>query len=82
SKIRVRVGSDLDKAADVLLAVPQIRDVQKLEDCLSVTLDDGKGDDGMIARALVRGGIAVLELVPEQLRLDDAFLQLTKGMVH
>jgi len=82
SKVRVRVRGDLKQAADVLLAVPQVRDVKQFETYLSVTLGDGQGDDGLLAPALVRGGADVLELVPEQLRLDDAFLQLTKGMVH
>ena len=82
SKIRVCVAADLDKAADVLLSLPQIRDVQKLEDHLSVTLGDGMEENGVIAKALVGGGIAVTEVTPQQFKLDDAFLHLTKGMVH
>ncbi|HET6428875.1 MAG TPA: ABC transporter ATP-binding protein [Phycisphaerae bacterium] len=82
SKIRVRVRGDLQAAADVLLSVPQVRDVKQFETYLTVTLDDSQGDDGFVARALVNGGVALVELVPEQLRLDDAFLHLTKGMVH
>ena len=33
-------------------------------------------------RTLVGGGVDLVYLQPEQLKLDDAFLQLTKGIVH
>jgi hypothetical protein len=35
-----------------------------------------------VARTLVQNNFEVLSLVPEQIKLDDAFLQLTKGLVH
>ena len=81
-KIRVRVAGELDRAAEVLSSLPEVQNVQKLEDRISVTLRDGSSDDGRIAAALVSAGLKVVELVPEQLRLDDAFLQLTRGIVH
>ena len=43
---------------------------------------EGESTDGVIARTLVNGGVDLVYLQPEQLKLDDAFLQLTKGIVH
>jgi ABC-2 type transport system ATP-binding protein len=49
---------------------------------LLVTFKEGSNSDGVIARTLVNGGVDLVYLQPEQLKLDDAFLQLTKGIVH
>ncbi len=49
---------------------------------LLVTFKEGQNADGLIARTLVHGGVDLVSLQPEQLKLDDAFLQLTKGIVH
>jgi ABC-2 type transport system ATP-binding protein len=83
SKIRVKVGGDAQaKAVELLTALPQVATVNMLDDHIAVTFHDGQAGDGIIARTLVQAGLDVLSLVPEQLRLDDAFLQLTQGMVH
>jgi ABC-2 type transport system ATP-binding protein len=49
---------------------------------LLVTFKEGSNADGLIARTLVNAGVDLVYLQPEQLKLDDAFLQLTKGIVH
>jgi len=82
TKVRVRISGDLDKAVEMLSVLPEVQVVRKLEDRLSVTLREGGSDGGLIAKTLVQADIGLLELVPEQLKLDDAFLQLTKGIVH
>ncbi len=82
SKIRLRVGGDPDRAVNLLSALPQIQAVQKLDEHISVTFAEGAADDGLIAQTMVRAGLALLELVPERMRLDEAFLELTKGIVH
>jgi len=82
AQFRVCVVGDPGRAADVLTALPQIAEVKRLENALDVTLNDGEGNDGLIARTLVQAGIGVISLVPRQIKLDDAFLQLTKGIVH
>ena len=81
-KVRVRVANNIETAVELLSALPQVRDVEKLEGHISVTMRDGGDPDGLIARTLVQAGINVLELVPETLKLDEAFLQLTEGAVH
>jgi len=81
-KFSVRVVGDAEAAADVLRSLPEIADVQVSGDGLDVALREGVTGDGLIARTLVRAGIDVVAIVPRQLKLDDAFLQLTKGIVH
>ncbi len=82
SKVRVKVIGGDDKAIELLTALPQIQAVEAIGDYLAVTFREGEQTDGIIARTLVNGGVDLVSLQPEQLKLDDAFLQLTKGIVH
>ena len=82
SKVRVRVVNNQDKAVELLTALPQIRQVQVSGDYISVTFREGKDGDGIIARTLVNADLDIVSIQPERLKLDDAFLQLTKGVVH
>ena len=81
-KVRLRVAGDEEKAVKLLSALPAVESVERLEDAILVTLGDSGTEAGLIARTLVQGGVAVAELVPEKLKLDEAFLQLTEGLVH
>jgi len=82
SKIRVKVAANAAAAAEVLSALPQVQEAVLSGDQILVTIRDGEHANGLIARMLVNANFEVLSLVPEQLKLDDAFLQLTKGLVH
>ncbi len=82
SKVRVRVVNNQDKAVELLTALPQIRQVQVFGDYIAVTFREGKDGDGIIARTLVNADLDIVSIQPERLKLDDAFLQLTKGVVH
>jgi len=96
SKVRVKVLGDESRAVELLSALPQIQSVELLGtqpastgltpeaagSTLLVTFKEGANSDGLIARTLVTGGVDLVYLQPEQLKLDDAFLQLTKGIVH
>lgn len=82
SKVRVKVLGEDDRAVELLTALPQIQQVERIGDYLSVTFREGEQTDGVIARTLVTGGVDLVYLQPEQLKLDDAFLKLTKGIVH
>jgi ABC-2 type transport system ATP-binding protein len=81
-KVRVKVLGDPARAVEMRSALPQIQKVETVGDYLSVTFREGENIDGIIARTLVTGGVDLVYLHPEQLKLDDAFLQLTKGIVH
>jgi ABC-2 type transport system ATP-binding protein len=82
SKVRVKVVADESKAVELLNALPQIQQVENVGDYLSVTFREGAATDGLIARTLVTAGVDLVYLQPEQLKLDEAFLKLTKGIVH
>jgi ABC-2 type transport system ATP-binding protein len=82
SKVRVKVAANQEKAVELLSALPEIREVRIVDDYISVTFHEGKEGDGLIARILVNAKFDLVSLQPEQLKLDDAFLQLTKGIVH
>ena len=82
NKVRVKVVSSQDKAVQLLSALPQIRDVQSLEDQIVVTFQEGENGNGIIARTLVKADIDVISIEAERLKLDDAFLRLTEGVVH
>ena len=49
---------------------------------IAVTLRKEQKTDGIIARTLVNGNIDIVSLEPQHVKLDEAFLQLTKGIVH
>lgn len=80
--VRVCVASNHEKAVELLSVLPQVEDVKDLGQEISVSFRDGEDGDGLVARTLVEGDLNVVSLVPEKVKLDDAFLQLTKGIVH
>jgi ABC-2 type transport system ATP-binding protein len=82
SKVRVRVAEHQDKAIELLSALPQVRHVQTIGNEIAVTFHEGQHANGIIARTLVQADLDIISIQPERLKLDDAFLQLTKGMVH
>jgi ABC-2 type transport system ATP-binding protein len=82
SKVRVKVADSQDKAVELLTALPQISQVRISGDYIAVTLHEGQNGDGIIARTLVNADLDIISIQPEKLKLDDAFLQLTKGIVH
>jgi ABC-2 type transport system ATP-binding protein len=82
SKVRVRVANNQQHAIELLSALPDIEDVQSTGAYIAVTLRKDRNTDGIIARTLVNGNINIVSLEPQQVKLDEAFLQLTKGIVH
>jgi len=82
SKVRVKVASNQNKAVELLSALPQIHDVQVLGEDIAITFNEGQDGNGIIARTLVNADLDVIAIQPERIKLDDAFLQLTKGIVH
>jgi ABC-2 type transport system ATP-binding protein len=82
SKVRVRVADRTEEAVQALSALPGIASVQQVGDAIAVTFAEGQKADGLIASTLVRGGFEVVAVMPEELKLDDAFLTLTEGKVQ
>jgi len=81
-KVRVKVAEGADKAVELLSALPQVKQVQSVGDFIAVTFHDDQDGHGIIAKTLVKADMDIISIQPEQLKLDDAFLQLTKGIVH
>ena len=81
-KVKVRVVSNPDRAVELLSSLPQIQEVKLDGDHLDIIFEEGREGDGVIARTLVNGGLDVVSIEPEQVKLDTAFLQLTQGIVH
>ncbi|MBN2588521.1 MAG: ABC transporter ATP-binding protein [Sedimentisphaerales bacterium] len=82
TKVRVQVADNQEKAIELLSALPQIHQVQTNKNYISISFKEGENIDGLIARTLVNANLDVIAIQPEQIKLDDAFLQLTKGIVH
>jgi ABC-2 type transport system ATP-binding protein len=82
SKVRVRVANNQQRAIELLSALPDVEDVQSTGAYIAVTLRKDRNTDGIIARTLVNGNLDIVSLEPQQVKLDEAFLQLTKGIVH
>jgi len=81
-QFRVQVADRGARAGELLTALPQVADVHTTENTLDVTFKEDESHDGLIARTLVGAGIDVVSIVPKQVKLDDAFLHLTRGIVH
>lgn len=83
SKVRVTVVPEhRERALELLSSVPDIETVTDHTTHLLVNLTDGQIAGSIVAKTLVNGDVDILSIEPEKMKLDDAFLQLTKGIVH
>ena len=83
SKVHVTVAREhKERAIELLNAVPEIEQVTEHKSYLLVNFSDGQLAGNVVAKTLVHGNVDIVSIEPEKLKLDDAFLQLTKGMVH
>ncbi len=74
--------SQMEPAAQLLRARPQVRTVEVLEDHLEVVLGPAVEDYSLVARWLVEGGYDLLLLREEEVNLETAFMRLTRGTVQ
>ena len=82
NKVKVRVTGNQEMAIELLKGLSEIQEVKALDDHIAVTFYPDKPGDGIIAKTLVNGGIDIISLEPVRVKLDEAFLHLTKGIVH
>jgi ABC-type multidrug transport system ATPase subunit len=73
--LRVR-AEPLEKAGRVVEALPEVEGVATVDGALRVTTDPGAAP--AINGALVSAGIAVFELRPDRVSLEEVFLELTE----
>lgn len=80
--IHVQVVGDPYAAAALLLDDPSISRVDRNGAQLLVHLRDANLHHAFIIEKLVSRGIAIHSVTPEQVKLEDVFLRLTKGIVQ
>ena len=83
SKVHVKVIPEhKEKAIELLSCVPEIEQVIEQNSYLLVEFTDGQIASSVVAKSLVNGNVDIVSIAPAKVKLDDAFLELTKGMVH
>ncbi|HET6248629.1 MAG TPA: ABC transporter ATP-binding protein [Tepidisphaeraceae bacterium] len=82
SAINVQVVGDPEFAATILREDPRIADIARNNGQLMVHLHDVNLHHGFIVDKLVGRGVVIHSITPEQVKLEDVFLRLTKGIVQ
>jgi ABC-2 type transport system ATP-binding protein len=82
SAVRVQVVSQIDTAHARLSADPRISTIELINDLFHITLTDPLQHHHFIAESLVSAGIGIHSITLEQIKLEDVFLRLTKGIVN
>jgi ABC-2 type transport system ATP-binding protein len=82
SRVKVRVSSGQEKAVELLSVLPEVVKVTQVGDVITISCLDGKPANALIARTIVNAGLDLMSLELEQVKLDQAFMQLTQGLVH
>ncbi|MEO6436070.1 MAG: ABC transporter ATP-binding protein [Tepidisphaeraceae bacterium] len=80
--ISVRVVGDARIATECLLADGRVERVNAINGELLVTLRDATMHHGFVIELLVARKVTVHSVAPQQLKLEDVFLRLTKGIVQ
>jgi ABC-2 type transport system ATP-binding protein len=80
--IEVRVHGDPDHAGRALREDPRVESAISENGILLVTLRDASVHHHFLAEMLVAAGSRIDTIVPQQLRLEDVFLRLTRGAVQ
>lgn len=80
--ICVRVTDETDRALAVLKRDPRIDQIDLRQDEMHITLHDATLHHHFIADLLSAERLRIHSLSPHQLKLEDVFLQLTKGIVN
>jgi len=79
--IEVAVADRLDEAVEALKSHPSVEEVIRDDDHLRVTLIADTPDISFIPEYLVRNGYRLTLLREEEVRLEDIFMKVTKGVV-
>lgn len=82
-EISVRVlPADEDRAYALIKSDPRVSAVERSPGEMRVTLHDAEMHHGFLVQRLVEANIAIDAVAPHQLKLEDVFLRLTKGIVQ
>src|SRR2546423_3995652 len=80
--ISVHVVGDPSRAIAALKTDPRVDQVEPQDGQLMVTLQDPTTHHHFIIERLVAAGVQIHSVAPHQLKLEDVFLRLTKGIVQ
>lgn len=80
--LNIRVADSTEKAANLLQQHPQVDTVTIHDGTLIVNLKQGIEDYSNIPTELVQGGFRLNLFREEELNLETAFMELTKGLVQ
>ena len=80
--ICVQVVDDAERAATILRTDGRVDRVEQLNGQLHVTLHDASLHHHFLVEQLVARGVRLHSVAPQQLKLEDVFLRLTKGIVQ
>src|SRR5439155_3498296 len=80
--ISVQIVGDHSDAADALERDARVEKVERHNGELLITLRDPKMHHAFLVEALVARNIPIHAVAPHQLKLEDVFLRLTKGIVQ
>ena len=75
----VKVASDIEQAAQLLQARPEISEVVPTDGQLKVTLATADADHSIVAETLVKGGARLIGLREDEIGLEEVFLRVTRG---
>src|SRR3989440_2559364 len=75
----VRVGTDQNRAIEILKARPEVTEAVAVDGQIKITLLDHETDHSIIAESLVTGGAKLVELREDELGLEEVFLRVTRG---
>lgn len=80
--ITIRVLDDPERTHQLLKTDPDVADVQLHAGEFHVTLHDPRQHHSALLSRLVAANVKIHSIAPHQLKLEDVFLKLTKGIVQ
>jgi len=81
-RVRLADGDDMEKATEILLVIPGVKEVTCNDHELLVTLDHEQAQQHTLLAALITAGFRVESCAETQLDLEDLFMSVTKGAVQ
>jgi len=81
-RVRLADGDDMEKATETLLVIPGVKEVNRNDRELIVTLDHEQAQQHTLLAALVTAGFRVESCAETQLDLEDLFMSVTEGAVQ
>ena len=79
--IEVGVAERLEEACEYIRAHPMVNDVMREDPHLRITLSTDASDYTFLPEYIIQGGYRLTMLREEEVKLEDVFMKITKGIV-